>query len=100
MSPASPRFLTRADINGQPVSFFSPPHTAPDFPWVDVEELAAAFLDVDAAKRMVQHAHNLDRDSRPVTTARNGDKIATIFPHALAQGLIGQPERQEAISGR
>lgn len=99
MSQASPRFLTRADINGQSVSFFSPPHTAPDFPWVDVEELSAAFLDAEAAKRMVQHAHNFDRDSRPVTTARNGDKIATIVPHALAQGLCGAIDQWNGFIG-
>ncbi|WP_416463237.1 hypothetical protein [Sphingomonas sp. VDB2] len=83
------KILTRAEVNGKPVTFFSPPHSAPDFPWVDVEELAAAFLEADAAKRMTQHAHNFDRDNRPVTTAQNGDRIATIVPHALAQGLCG-----------
>lgn len=82
-------FLTRADVNGRPVSFFSPPHAEPDFPWVDVEELAAAFLDAEAATRMVQHTHNFDRDNRPMTTTWNGDKIVTIVPHALAQGLCG-----------
>lgn len=83
------QMLTRADVNGKPVTFFSPPHSAPDFPWVDVEELAAAFLDTDAAKRMAQHAHNFDRENRPMTTVQNGDRIATIVPHALAQGLCG-----------
>lgn len=89
MTHVIPRFLARADVNGKSVSFFSPPHAEPDFPWVDVEELAAAFLETEAAKRMVQHAHDFDRDNRPVTTARNGDKIATIIPHAFAQGLCG-----------
>ncbi|VXD07568.1 conserved hypothetical protein [Sphingomonas sp. T1] len=89
MAHQAPRLLTNADVNGHQVSFFSPPHTQPDFPWVDIEDLAAAFLDTEAAKRMVQHAQNFDRDKRPVTTARNGDKIATIIPHALAQGLCG-----------
>lgn len=82
-------FLTRADVNGHPVSFFSPPHAEPDFPWVDVEELAGAFLDAEAAKRMVQHTQNFDRENRPMTTTSNGDKIVTIVPHALAQGLCG-----------
>jgi hypothetical protein len=85
----TPKLLTRAEINGRPVSFFSPPHSEPDFPWVDVEELASAFLDGEAAKRMVQHAHNFDRDNRPVVTAKNGERIATLIPHALAQGLCG-----------
>lgn len=84
-----PRLLARAQINGKSVAFFAPPHTEPDFPWVDIEELAKAFLDKGAAKRMVQHAHNFDRDHRPVATAKNGNKIATIIPHAFAQGLCG-----------
>ena len=83
------KLLTRADVNGKPVSLFSPPHSEPDFPWVDVEELARAFLNRSAAKRMVSHAHEFDRRNRPVTTARNGDKIVTIIPHAFAQGLCG-----------
>lgn len=100
MATAIPRFLATADINNQSVSFFSPPHTEPDFPWVDVEELAAAFLDVEAAKRMVRHAHNFDRESRPVTTARSGDKIATIIPHAFAQGLCGAIDQWTGFVGQ
>lgn len=84
------RILTVAEVNGKPVTFFSPPHTEPDFPWVDVEELAKAFLPRSAAKRMVQHAHQFSRrEGRSCTTAKNGNKIATIFPHAMAQGLCG-----------
>lgn len=87
------RILTRAEVNGELVTFFSPPHTQPDFPWVDVEELAAAFLGADAAKRMVPHAHNFDERHRLVATAPNGDRIATIVPHAFAQGLCGAIDR-------
>lgn len=100
MAQEVPRSLTRADINGKPVSFFSPPHTEPDFPWVDIEELASAFLETEAAKRMVQHAHNFDRNTRPVTTARNGDKIATIVPHAFAQGLCGAIDQWNGFVGK
>jgi len=96
----APRLLTSADVNGRDVSFFSPPHPQPDFPWVDVEDLAAAFLDAEAAKRMVQHAHAFDRDKRPVTTARNGDKIVTIIPHALAQGLCGAIDQWQGFVGK
>lgn len=83
------KLLTQAEVNGRLVSFFSPPHMEPDFPWVDVEELARAFLPRPAAKRMVRHAHDFDRSNRPVTTTRNGDRIVTIMPHAFAQGLCG-----------
>lgn len=36
------KILATTEINGKPVSFFTPPHAEPDFPWVDVQELAAA----------------------------------------------------------
>lgn len=86
----APRILTAAEINGKQVAFFSPPHSEPDFPWVDVEELAKAFLPRSAAKRMVQHAHRFSREEGQSTaTARNGNKIVTIIPHAMAQGLCG-----------
>ncbi len=76
-------------INGKTVSVFEPPHADPDFPWVDVEELAKAFLPRSAAKRMVRHVHQFDGDARRYATAKNGDRIATIICHAMAQGLCG-----------
>lgn len=83
------KFLVHAAVNGKQVSFFTPPHDEPDFPWVDVEELTAAFLDEEAAARMAQHAQAFDRENRAVATARNGNRIATIICHAMAQGLCG-----------
>lgn len=81
--------LGEITVNGKQVSVFKPPHDAPDFPWVDVEELALAFLDPAAATRMVGHSHRFGDTSRVVATTRNGDRIATIFCHAMAQGLCG-----------
>lgn len=81
--------LGEITVNGKQVSVFKPPHDEPDFPWVDVEELAAAFLPPDAAARMVGHSQRFGDDARVVSTARNGDRIATIFCHAMAQGLCG-----------
>lgn len=83
------KFLAHADINGKKVTFFTPPHDEPDFPWVDVEELARAFLPKAASKRMLAHAHDFDKSNRPIATVKNGDRIATIFCHAMAQGLCG-----------
>lgn len=68
---------------------FKPPHDEPDFLWVDVEELAHAFLPKAQAKQMVAFTHEFGGDVRACTTARNGDKIATIVCHAMAQGLCG-----------
>lgn len=87
--PKPSKLLTRAMIDGKPVSFFSPPHDEPDFPWVDAEELASAFLDAEAAARLTQHAQAFDGENRTVATAVNGDRIATIICHAMAQGLCG-----------
>lgn len=83
------RFLATAVINGKDVSFFSPPHDEPDFLWVDVDQLAKAFLPRAAARKMLKLVHNFDRDNRPVTTARCGDRIATIMCHAMAQAMCG-----------
>ncbi|AYD02225.1 hypothetical protein [Neorhizobium sp. NCHU2750] len=83
------KFLATAEINGKPVSFFTPPHDEPDFLWVDIEELAGAFLPEADAKRMVQHAQNLFPGQRSVATATNGDRIATIACHSMAQGFCG-----------
>lgn len=83
------KFLAKATINGKEVSFFTPPHDEPDFLWVDIEELARAFMQEADAMRMVKHSQNLFKGSRTVTTAPNGDRIATIGSHAMAQGLCG-----------
>lgn len=83
--------LGTAEINGKAVSFFAPPHKdGPDFPWVDVLELATAFLPPDAAARMVDHAQKFGGNGpRVVATEKDGDRIATIMCHAMAQGLCG-----------
>lgn len=81
--------LGEITVNGNQVSVFKPPHDQPDFPWVDVEELASAFLPIEAAKRMVGHSQRFGDDVRAVATAKNGDRVATIFCHAMAQGLCG-----------
>lgn len=83
--------LGTALVNGHVISFFEPPHKdGPDFPWVDVKELAGAFLPPEAATRMVEHAQRFGgKGPRVITVARDGDEIVTIVPHALAQGLVG-----------
>lgn len=83
--------LGAAIINGKSVSFFEPPHKdGPDFPWVDMKELAGAFLPAEDAARMVHYAQHFgEGGQRAVTTAPNGDGIATIGCHAMAQGLCG-----------
>lgn len=82
------KLLTVATVNDAPVSFFSPPHDGPDFPWVDVKELVSAFMpDIKSADRFVQHVWNFHPGARVCTTATNGAKIVTIIPHNMAQGL-------------
>ena len=76
-------------VNGKQVSMFTPPHDEPDFMWVDIEELARAFLPKKDAKRMVDHARNFGAGMRRYSTARNGDRIVTIICHPMAQGFCG-----------
>jgi len=78
-----------ATIRGKQVSFFTPPHDEPDFLWVDMEELAKAFVPRRDVKRMVEHARGFSSDARAYSTARNGDRIAIIVCHAMAQGFCG-----------
>ncbi|MCL7998001.1 hypothetical protein M8994_07070 [Brucella sp. 21LCYQ03] len=77
-------FLANYTINGKEVSFFTPPNDEPDFLWVDIEELAQAFMPDEDAKRMVQHSHHLFEGERCVATVKNGDRIATVVSHAIA----------------
>jgi len=81
--------LGEITVNGKSISMFTPPHPQPDFLWVDAEELAAAFLNAEDAKRMTQHAQRYGDDVRAVVTVPNGDRIATVMCHAMAQGLCG-----------
>jgi len=83
--------LGEITVNGKSVSVFQKPHDEPDFPWVDVEELAKAFLPRSRARRIVSLTQRFGEaeGQRACATARNGDRIATIICHAMAQGLCG-----------
>ncbi|MBN8292811.1 hypothetical protein JI664_12625 [Rhodobacter sp. NTK016B] len=81
--------IGEAIINGRPVSFFTPPHDEPDFLWVDMQELARAFVPRDVARRLLSNTQRFDQGGRVATTARNGSKIATIVPHPIAQAVVG-----------
>lgn len=81
--------IGEAIINGKAVSFFSPPHDELDLPWVDVVELARAFLPKAAALRMIDHAQRFGGRRSVVATAKNGSRVATIMCHSMAQGLTG-----------
>lgn len=80
------KFIAAAEINGKQVSFFSPPHNEPDFLWVDVSELAKAFLPRDAARKMLKLSQKFEQENR---LARKDGKIVTIMCHAMAQGMCG-----------
>lgn len=91
--------VAEATIRGKQVSFFTPPHNEPDFLWVDMEELARAFVLEEDVSRMVDHARKLNPDDRVYATARNGDRIATIVCHAMAQGFCGFIDHLNGYSG-
>lgn len=107
MAKVKSNFVGTAEINGKNVSFFTPPHDEPDFIWVDVEELAKAFLPRSAARRMVKHAQNFDRKNRAAETAAHNDRIVTIISHPMAQGLCSaidaingnEVNREEGMDG-
>lgn len=82
------RKLGEATINGKAVSFFSPPHDEPDFPWVDVYELARAFVPKPKAKELVERSKRFSKGPSAVSTARNGAKVSIIMCHAMAHGLM------------
>lgn len=91
--------LGEISVNGKTVSVFRPPHDAPDFPWVDVEELALAFLSLTRAKRIVAMTRDFGNDSRAYATAKNGDRIAIIVCHAMAHGLCGMVDFENGYRG-
>lgn len=76
-------------INSKSVSVFRPPHDDPDFPWVDVQELAQAYLPEVEAARIVTMTHAFGGDTRACVSVKSGDRIATIICHAMAHGLVG-----------
>jgi hypothetical protein len=80
--------LASIDIKGKQVAFFKPPHTEPDFPWVDVLQLASAFLPTDAAEHMLRSTQRYE-DGKTVKTIIDGGRLTTIMCHAMAQGLVG-----------
>ena len=93
------RKLGEAEINGKAVSFFAPPHSEPDLPWVDVLQLAKAFLPTAAAKRMVKHSQDFTPGQRAVVTVRDGARITTIMCHSMAQGLTGAIDQWNSHTG-
>lgn len=80
------KFVASIEINQKPVSFFTPPHDEPDFLWVDIEELAKAFLPRSAARNMVKLSHKFETETQLV---RHGTRVRTIMCHAMAQGMCG-----------
>ena len=81
--------LGEAAINGKQVSFFSPPHDEPDMPWVDHYELLCAFVPKKDAKALVEKTRRFKDGAFVSVTARNGSRLVSIIPHAIAQGLLG-----------
>ncbi|RWR28844.1 hypothetical protein D2T31_12080 [Sinirhodobacter populi] len=81
--------IGEATINGKQVSFFTPPHDEPDFPWVDHYELLRAFVGRSDAKALVSKTRRFKDGQMVSVSAKNGAKIVSIIPHGIAQALIG-----------
>lgn len=86
------KFVGAYEINGKPVSFFTPPHDEPDFLWVDVEGLAKAFLPRAAARKMIKLSHKFETETR---LARHDERVVTIMCHAMAQGMCGAIDQDQ-----
>lgn len=80
------RLVATWPINGQSVSFYEPPHHEPDLLWVDGQQLAAAFLDPDAARILFQMTQRHPERSG-AQRVRSGDRLVTIMCHPMAQGM-------------
>lgn len=91
--------LGEITVNGHQVSVFKPPHNEPDFPWVDVAQLARAYLGDEGAPRVLAMTKRFGVDQRAYAVAQNEDGIATIVCHALAQGLVGMIDHKNGWRG-
>jgi hypothetical protein len=91
--------LGEITVNGHQVSVFRPPHSEPDFPWVDVAQLAQAYLGDDGSQHVVAMARQFGADKRAYAVAKNEDGIATIVCHALGQGLCRMVDHKNGWRG-
>jgi hypothetical protein len=95
------KLLCSKEVNGKKVSFFSPPHDGPDYVWVDLEELALAFMPADKSTRLVLISQaSVCGNGRSVTTAINGDRIVTVGCHSQAQGLAAAIDHVNGYRGK
>jgi hypothetical protein len=98
LNPA--QFLASADINGKPVSFFTPPHSEPDLPWVDLRELALAVLPEKEAEVLTAAFPRLYRENgqSPYATAVIANRSCAIISHLQAQAFAGMADTLKGIS--
>lgn len=85
--------IGQATINGKQVSFFSPAHDEPDFPWVGQYELFRAFMGRNDAKGLMKVTERFEGKKTGVA-AKNGSRITTIIPHGVAQSFCGGLDRR------
>ncbi|CAN7653255.1 hypothetical protein [Rhizobium sp. LjRoot254] len=92
----STRMLATAELNGARVSFFEPPHSEPDFPWVDLRELTAAVCPPSLRAQMVRNAAKICRGvQQPVLTVTNGFDEIEIVSHLTAQAVCATIDELE-----
>lgn len=92
--------LGEATINSKQVSFFTPPHDEPDFPWVDAYELARAFFPKAKAKEITERTKRFSKRASAVRTAKNGAKVSIIMCHAMAHGLMMVVDFENGFRGK
>ncbi|MBB2678674.1 UNVERIFIED_ORG: hypothetical protein M2312_002178 [Rhizobium esperanzae] len=81
-------FVGPMDINGHAVSFFTKPHSEPDFLWIDIEQLTRAVTaDREAAQRLFEFARGIPFLKRPMAMAAHNGRLVAIGSGQLAQSL-------------
>ncbi|ARQ08600.1 hypothetical protein NXC12_CH00509 [Rhizobium etli] len=93
-------FVGAMDINGHPVSFFTTPHSEPDFLWLDIEELTQAVtVDQRAAQRLFEFARGIPFLKRPMAMTAHNGRLVAIGSGKLAQSLCACIDANNGYKG-
>lgn len=79
--------LTTVLVNGRGVAFYPPPAHAKDLLWVDGMQLLCAFMPQVMAETFFRGVRQLEKGNG-YQAVRNGDAIATIISHTVAEGML------------
>ena len=87
------------NVNGKPVTFYPSPLEGPDFPWVDIRELAVALDLPFTDDELIRHAQGFPGSKNGVRSISNGPRIVIIVSHPMGQGLAGYADVSRGFQG-